>query len=202
MTLTGIATDLVAKLGYSGLAFGLVVDSMGVPIPSEVLLPIAGVLVRQGRMNAALVLVVATVAQTVGAWIAYEIGDRGGLTLVKRFGKYVFFNDRELAITQLWFAKYGVALAFFGRCLPVIRTYVGYPAGLGKMNKVTFGIASLAGSLLWSAILIYAGYVVGGETKIIDDFFARFSLVIYALLVVGVIWYIKRHYNEKKRPSK
>jgi membrane protein DedA with SNARE-associated domain len=193
MTLTGIATDLVAKLGYGGLAFGLVVDSMGVPIPSEVLLPIAGVLVRQGRLNFAAVLIVATLAQTIGAWIAYEIGDRGGIVIVKRYGKYVFFNERELAVTQRWFAKYGAALAFFGRCMPIIRTYIGYPAGLGKMRKSVFGIASLAGSFIWSAVLIYAGYALGNETDKIDQVFSKFSLVIYILLAAGVIWYIKRH---------
>lgn len=196
--LADIATRLISSLGYGGLALGLIVDSAGVPIPSEILLPLSGALVRTGRFNFAAVLMVATLAQTLGAYIAYELGARGGIPLVKRYGKYVLFNERELAITQKWFMKYGSGLTLFGRCLPVIRTYVGYPAGIAKMPKTKFLIWSFIGSLGWSALLTYAGYQLAGQLGAIDSVLHKFSLLIAALLVLLVICYI---YSHRKRPK-
>ncbi len=197
--LASIATGLISGLGYGGLAAGLIVDSAGIPIPSEILLPLSGALVRQGRFNFAAVLIVATLAQTLGAYIAYELGARGGIPLVRRYGKYVFFNERELALTQKWFTRYGSGLTLFGRCLPVIRTYIGYPAGIAKMSKTKFLIWSLVGSLGWSAILTYAGYQLAGNLEAIDSVLHRFSLATAALLLALVIWYIYSHLKRHKK---
>ena len=193
------ALDLISKFGYLGLAFGLVVDSAGLPIPSEVLLPISGVLVRQGHFNFLVVLVVATLAQTAGAILAYVIGAKGGVPLVKRYGKYVLFNERELATTQKAFQKYGSWLTLVGRCLPVIRTYIGYPAGIAGMPFGAFITYSLVGSLGWSAILTGAGYALGGHLDALDSVLHRFSLIIVGLLVLLVVWYVVRHL---KKPNK
>ena len=195
---TLVATDLIAKLGYGGLAIGLIVDSAGVPIPSEVLLPLSGALIRQGKFNFVAILVVATISQTIGAVIAYELGARGGLPLVKRFGKYVLFNERELLITQKWFGKYGSWLTLFGRCLPVIRTYIGYPAGIAKMPRTRFVAASMIGSFIWSAILTYAGYALFANLVAIDHLLRRFSVIILCLLVILVIWYCVKHLKGKR----
>jgi membrane protein DedA with SNARE-associated domain len=194
-----IALQLIEKFGYLGLGFGLVVDSAGVPIPSEVLLPISGVLVRQGHFNFLAVLVVSTLAQTLGAVLAYMLGARGGLPLVRRFGRYVLFSERELATTQKWFARYGSLLTLFGRCLPVIRTYIGYPAGIAQMPFGPFVVFSLIGSLAWSAILVGAGYALGGHLDGLDAVLHKFSLVIAGLLVVLVVWYVVRHLRHRNR---
>jgi membrane protein DedA with SNARE-associated domain len=183
---------------FAQLAINLIVDSMGVPIPSEILLPLSGALVKQGQFSFVMVLIVATVAQSFGAFLAYEIGATGGIKLVKRYGKYVLFNERELATTQRWFDRYGAWLTLVGRCLPVIRTYIGYPAGIAKMPRHRFLIATVVGSFFWSLILIVAGYIMADNLKAIDTFLHKFSIVILGLLVLAVIWYVVRHWRGRK----
>ncbi|HSX48367.1 MAG TPA: DedA family protein [Candidatus Nanoarchaeia archaeon] len=198
---TDTAFKLIETAGYGGLSVGLIVDSAGVPVPSEVLLPLAGALVRQGRFNMAAVIAVGTIAQSVGAFLAYWIGRKGGLPLIHRYGKYVFFSEHELAITQKWFARYGSRLTLVGRCLPVIRTYIGYPAGVAKMPVGGFITATLVGSLGWTTILTLLGYELAGQLDAIHHTLDRFSLVVVALLVVGAIWYVSRHRKQASKNS-
>lgn len=200
--LTQAAFSLIATLGYAGLAVGLVVDSAGVPIPSEILIPAAGILVRQGRMDMMAVILVGTVAQTAGAVLAYWLGSTGGLALAEKYGKYIFFSHRELAITHRWFEKYGDKLTFVGRCLPVIRTYIGFPAGVARMPFGRFLAASFAGSALWTIFLAILGYQVGDHLEEIEAVFKRFNIVIVGLLVIGAIWYVKRHLKAGKSAAK
>lgn len=199
-SLTGIATGMISSLGYGGLALGLIVDSAGVPIPSEVLLPISGALINTGRFDFWAVIAVGTIAQTAGAALAYWLGATGGLALAEKYGKYVFFSHRELAITQKWFDRYGQWLTLAGRCLPVIRTYIGFPAGLAKMNFTRFLIASFVGSLFWTVFLTQLGVSLATPARLhaMDDIFRRFNFVIIILLLGGVFWYVKRHLNREK----
>lgn len=194
-SLTGIATGMISGLGYGGLALGLIVDSAGVPIPSEALIPISGVLVNSGRFDYWAVIVVGTLAQTLGAVIAYWLGATGGLAFVDKYGKYVFFSKRELHITERWFNKYGQWLTLAGRCMPVIRTYIGFPAGLARMNFAKFLTASFIGSLFWTLFLTQLGIILGTQERLhaMDQIFKRFNVVILALLLIGVIWYVRRH---------
>ena len=194
--LTEIATGLISGLGYGGLAVGLIVDSAGVPIPSEVLIPLSGALARQGRFSLAAVIIVGTLAQSAGAVLAYWIGASGGLALVRRYGKYVLFSERELATTQRWFSRYGSWLTLFGRMLPVIRTYIGYPAGIARMSFGRFLAASLIGSAIWSVILSLLGYYLATRLDQIDAVLHKFSLAIAALLGLGVIWYVRKKFNK------
>lgn len=199
--LATLATSLIAKLGYAGLAFGLVVDSAGVPIPSEVLLPLAGALVKQGRFGLIEVIAIGTLAQTVGAVLAYWLGATGGLAMIERYGKYVLFSHRELEITERWFNKYGSWLTLAGRCMPVIRTYIGYPAGIARMNFTRFLAASFFGSLAWTVFLVWAGYALQDRIELLDKILHRFSIVIVLALGVLAVWYVKRHLRPKGSES-
>jgi membrane protein DedA with SNARE-associated domain len=199
--LTQTAFELVATFGYVGLVLGLIVNSAGVPIPSEVLIPLAGLLARQERMDMVTVVAVGTIAQTVGAILSYYLGATNGLALAKKYGKYVFFSQRKLALTQRWFDKYGDGLTFIGRCIPVIRTYIGFPAGISRMPFRRFVIASFAGSLVWTILLATLGYRLGDHLQEIEAVFRRFSLLIVSLLAVGAVWYVKRHLKQEKRAA-
>jgi membrane protein DedA with SNARE-associated domain len=197
--LAQIATDLIAKLGYAGLAFGLIIDSAGVPIPSEVLLPLAGALARQGSFGLAEVIIIGALAQTIGAVMAYWLGATGGLAIVEKYGKYVFFSHRELAVTQRWFDKYGSWLTLAGRCMPVIRTYIGYPAGLARMDFGRFLAASFLGSLLWTMFLVWVGYGLQEHIKLIDTILHQFAIVIILAVFGLAVWYVQRHIKHKRR---
>lgn len=200
--LTQAAFDLIATLGYAGLAVGLIVDSAGVPIPSEILIPFAGVLARQGRMDIMAVVAIGALAQTAGAVLAYYLGASGGLALAHKYGKYVFFSERELAITHRWFERHGAWLTLFGRCIPVIRTYIGFPAGVAKMPFGRFLIASFAGSTIWTIFLAYLGYQAGDRIHEIEAVFKRFNIAIIGLLAIAAIWYVKRHLKKGSGATK
>lgn len=188
--LTDTATNLISTLGYGGLAFGLVIDSAGVPIPSEVLLPLAGALVRQGRFNLILVIIVATAAQSAGAALSYWIGALGGIPLLEKYGKYVLFRQHELEKTQKLFERYGIALTLVGRCIPGVRTYIGYPAGIARMRFDLFMAASVVGSFIWSVLLTLLGYELAGKLDLIDKIIRQFGLVALAIAILVFIFYI------------
>lgn len=197
--LSEIATNLIATLGYGGLAFGLFVDSFGVPIPSEVLLPLAGAAAKQGQMNLVAVIVVGTVAQTLGAMLAYAIGMGPGLGFVKRYGKYVLFSEHELEKTHALFEKYGSWLTLVGRCLPGIRTYIGIPAGMARMKFGRFVAASFIGSLIWTIFLSILGYQLADHLHQIDSFLSKFGYVLAAASIIAFIWFV--HHRSKKKKA-
>lgn len=198
--LTKIASDLIATLGYGGLAIGLIVDSAGVPIPSEILIPLGGLLAREGRMDLTLVIIVGTLAQTIGAVLAYWLGANGGLALVQKYGKYVLFSEHELKKTHDLFDKYGQWLTLAGRCMPGIRTYIGFPAGIARMDFGRFLAASFIGSLAWTLILALLGYYLGDQIHRVDEIFHSFGIVILLLFIAAFVWYLK--HQHKKRSAK
>jgi len=193
-----IATNLIATLGYAGLAVGLFVDSFGIPIPSEVLLPLAGAAAKQGQMNLLIVIIVGTLAQTLGSMLAYGIGMGPGLAFVKRYGKYVLFREHELQKTHALFGKYGSWLTLIGRCLPGIRTYIGIPAGMARMNFTKFVAASFTGSLIWTIFLSVLGYQLAGYLPQIDSFLSKFGYVLAVGGIVAFIWFVHRRSKKKK----
>ncbi len=192
MNLAKIAKNLLSSLGYGGLFFGLVIDSAGIPIPSEVLLPLAGALVRQGRFNLVLVIIVATLAQTIGAVISYWIGAFGGLPFVQRYGKYVMFRQHELAKTHALFEHYGAWLSLIGRCLPGIRTYIGYPAGVARMRFEVFLAASVLGSLVWTIVLTMLGYGLADKLDLIDHYVGSLGVLILFGAIILFVWYVRK----------
>ena len=193
-----VATNMINSLGYGGLAVGLVVDSAGVPIPSEVLLPLAGALASQGKMDLTTVIIVGTLAQTFGAALAYWLGMGPGLGLVKKYGKYVLFSEHELAKTQALFDKWGSWLTLAGRCLPGIRTYIGYPAGIARMPFGRFIAASFIGSLGWTTFLALLGYKLADRLSSIDSFLSKFGYVLVFAVALGVAWYAHKKLRERR----
>jgi membrane protein DedA with SNARE-associated domain len=200
MSLTSIATDMISALGYGGLTVGLIVDSAGVPIPSEVLIPLAGALAAQGRFNILAVIFLGTMAQTAGAVLAYWLGKGAGLELVKRYGKYVFFSTHELEKTHALFERWGTGLTLLGRCIPGVRTYIGFPAGIAGMRFDVFAIASLVGSFVWTVFLALLGYYAAAHLELIDQALNRFGIVMLVLLVGAFVFYLK--HKQKRRQAK
>lgn len=196
-SLTTIATDLISNLGYFGLGLGLVVDSLGVPIPSEVLIPVATILAEQGRFNLWIIFVLGTAAQVIGGSISYWIGRRGGLPAAEKFGRYILVSHHDLRRTHAVFAKYGRWMAAGGRCLPVIRGLVGYPAGIAEMPFGEFVIWTTLGSAVWTGILMFLGHILSSRLGLIDQTMSKFSLVIIVVLVVGAIYHFRHALREQ-----
>lgn len=192
MNLTKIAFDLISTLGYSGLFFGLFIDSFGVPIPSEILVPAATALVSKGQFSLIGVFVVSVLAQTLGGLAGYAVGRYAGEPFLLKYGKYILISHRDLARTHLAFLKYGRVLTLAGRCLPVIRGLIAYPAGIAEMPVMTFVIYTAIGSAVWTAFLMYLGVLLGGHLDLIEKYGHQLSYVILVLIVVAAGWHVSQ----------
>jgi membrane protein DedA with SNARE-associated domain len=169
---------------------------MGIPISSEIIIPLAGIGIKQGHFNLVVALAVTIVAQLIGLFLSYAIGRYGGVGLIQKYGKYLFISKHELNRAELAFEKYGGRLVFFGLCLPGVHGYVGYPAGIANMPILSFGLAAAAGATIWSAVLLAFGYFLGDHLSQIDAIFNKFGIVVAVVFIGAAIWYIMRH---KKR---
>lgn len=199
VSFTQIATSLISQLGYGGLGLGLVLDSFGVPIPSEVLIPLATVLALEGRFNVWWIFVLGTAAQVLGGLVSYLVGRYGGEPILERYGKYILVSRQDLAKTHRAFERYGVWMTMAGRCLPVIRGLIGYPAGIAEMRVGTFLVFTALGSAVWTGFLMVLGAVLRHNLEVIDAVGSKFSLLVMGLLVLAVAWHFRHWWW--KRPS-
>jgi membrane protein DedA with SNARE-associated domain len=192
--LSHLATRLIDVLGYQGIVLGMAIESINIPLPSEALMTFAGALVAQGRFSFWLVVVAGAVGNVIGSVGNYYLGAYGGRPFIERYGKYFLIHHKDLEVADRWFTKYGLAAVFFTRLLPVIRTFISFPAGVSRVPMTPFIVLTFAGSFLWSALLTYLGFALGRNyATTIRPILHRFDLVIGILLIVAVIWYVQRH---------
>jgi len=197
MTISALATTIIDRLGTLGIGAGVFLNGLGVPGFSEVLLPLGGVAVRQGRMNLAQVFVVALVCQMVGVSLAYLIGKYGGVAVIGRYGRYVLVSSRELKTAQAAFDKHGEWIVLFGAFIPGIQGFIGYVGGLAEMNYWRFLGSVFVGKLVWIAGLLYLGSVLGDHLDLIDRSIKQIGMIVLVALILFVFWYIR--YNRQGR---
>lgn len=200
--LTQSAISLIDTLGYAGLAVGLIVDSAGVLIPSEILIAFAAILAKQGKMDLTVVIVLSTLAQTIGAMLAYYIGKKGGIPLIHKYGKYFLISNRELAITHRLFERHGEILTFAGRCIPVVRGYIGFVGGIAEMPLKRFILASFAGAFAWTLFLVWLGYLLADNLHKIEETLRPFSILVAALLLVAIIGFVWHRISDNRKTHK
>lgn len=182
--------------GYAGIAGLLVLNSSGIPIPSEVILPFSGYLVYMGRFNLLLVAVAGAIGCNIGSAIAYWIGARGGRPLVERYGKWVLMSRHDLDRMTGFFEKYGSIAILAGRMMPLVQTYVAFPAGIGKMPRLRFHIYTTIGSLIWYFCLAWIGMRLGQSWNTdprLEEAFHRFHLAVELGLVALFAWFLWAH---------
>ncbi|MCX6808873.1 MAG: DedA family protein, partial [Candidatus Berkelbacteria bacterium] len=147
--LANIVISAINFLGYGGIFLMMFLESCGIPMPSEVIMPFSGSLVVAGHLSFWSIVIVGALGNLAGSWLAYWIGYRGGRPLIEKYGKYILISKHDLDLADNWFKKYGDWAVFFGRLLPVIRTYISFPAGISKMNFKRFSAFTLLGALPW-----------------------------------------------------
>lgn len=193
--IAGFIIKTIDILGYPGIFFLMLVESCGIPMPSEIIMPFSGFLVVAGKMNFWLVSFVGALANLVGSLIAYWIGLKGGRGLIEKYGKYILISKNDLDLADRWFVKFGNLTTFFGRFLPVIRTYISFPAGIAKMEIKRFSIYTFAGALPWSMLFTWLGVKMGSNWNQIREKLHNFDLLIFIFIAVGVILYVWRHFK-------
>ena len=176
----------IAALGYSGVVLMMAIESACIPLPSEVIMPFSGYLVSTGRFNLNLVAIAGAIGCLLGSYLAYYVGAFGGRWFLLHYGRWVLIAPHEVEIADRFFARWGAPAVFFSRLLPVVRTFIAFPAGVARMKMLPFTIYTLAGSYLWCLILAYAGMKLGQHWNTLGPYFHRFDGVIGVLLVIGV----------------
>jgi len=187
---------MLSDLGYAGLALLMVAETVFPPIPSEVVLPLAGYLVEQGDLTFAGALIASTVGSLVGAVALEEAARHGGRPFAERFVRSAHQDPAKLEDAERWFRRRGWLMVLAGRCVPGVRSLVALPAGVLRMPRGQYVVLTLIGSTVWNTLLISAGYVLGSQWERVSDAIGRLStpLVIVAGLatVALVVWRIVR----------
>ncbi|MFB2934563.1 DedA family protein [Aerosakkonemataceae cyanobacterium BLCC-F154] len=200
-------TNTINSLGYWGIVFLMFLENLFPPIPSEVIMPLAGFTTTQGRLSITFVIVAGTVGSVLGALLWYYIGKSFGEKRLKRWadrhGKWLTISSKDIDKSKKWFNKYGGIAVFIGRLIPGVRTFISVPAGLDKMHLVPFLLYSTIGSVLWVSLLTFAGYILGRNYQLVEKYLGPISSFIVIALIVGfVFWVIKRRRKRKKAKAK
>ena len=183
--LSAFIVATIASLGYSGVILMMAIESACIPLPSEVIMPFAGYLVSTGRFNLQLVAISGAVGCPLGSYVAYYIGASGGRWFLLHYGRWVLIAPHEIELADRFFERWGAPAVFFSRMLPVVRTFIAFPAGVARMRLLPFTIYTLAGSYPWCLALAYVGMKLGQNWGTLGPYFHRFDTVIAALLVAG-----------------
>jgi membrane protein DedA with SNARE-associated domain len=197
--------NIYHSFGWFGVVIMMAIESACIPLPSEVVMPFAGAYLITSPDNWVGILqagLFGAIGCTIGSIIAYYVGALGGRPLIEKYGKYVLINKHHLDTADRWFEKYGEATAFFSRLLPVIRTFISFPAGVARMNFGKFVLYTFLGSFPWAAILAWAGAM--WPPRDIRNALRPFDVPIVILIVLLIVWYVVRTlmYRRKDAASK
>src|SRR6266568_876361 len=197
-TLTTLISNMYVTLGLAGIVVAMALESCCIPLPSEIVMPLAGVMFVEGKLLAGvnfwLGLVLLALAGAIGCLIgssaAYGIGYAGGRPLMLKYGRYVLISQHDADMADRFFQKWGGATAFFSRLMPIVRTYISLPAGITKMPFIKFCVYTFLGSFPWCFLLAYVGTVVGNNLSALTPIFRSFEVVIIIALVILLVLYM------------
>ncbi|HUY37517.1 MAG TPA: DedA family protein [Candidatus Binataceae bacterium] len=175
----------ISSLGYGGVVLMMALESACVPLPSEVIMPFSGYLAHTGRFGLQAVAIAGALGCLLGSYAAYYVGASGGRWFLLKYGRYVLIAPHEIEMADRFFARWGAPAVFISRLLPVIRTFIAFPAGVARMRLVPFTIYTLAGSYLWCLMLAYVGMKLGQHWGDLAPWFHRFDGVVALLIVAG-----------------
>jgi membrane protein DedA with SNARE-associated domain len=198
---------MYVTLGLAGIVVAMALESCCIPLPSEIVMPLAGVMFVEGKLlagvNLWLGLILIALAGAIGCLIgsiaAYGIGYAGGRPLMLKYGRYVLISQHDADTADRFFQKWGGATAFFSRFMPIVRTYISLPAGITKMPLIKFSVYTFLGSFPWCFLLAYAGTLVGNNLSKLTPIFRSLEVVIIVVLLILLALYIWRHiHNDRK----
>ncbi|GAC1347375.1 MAG: DedA family protein [Myxococcales bacterium] len=190
-------SSVISTLGYGGVLALMAIESACIPLPSEMIMPFAGFLVSNGRFTLWGISLAGAVGCVVGSIPAYYAGMYGGRAFVERYGKYVLMNAEHLDWAERFFARRGEATVFVGRLLPVVRTFIAFPAGVARMPLGKFIVYTFVGSFPWCLGLGFVGMKVGEHRELLTPWFHRLDAVIIAAIVAGVAFFVWKQIKKR-----
>ena len=190
-------TENLAAFGYPGLVAVLLIENLFPPIPSELILPLAGFLVSRGDMGFLPAVFAATLGSLLGAYALYALGLWGGRPLVLRYGKWLRVKETDLDQSEGWFDRYGGSVIFFARMVPGARSIVSVPASILRRPLGSFTLLTALGSALWNVLLIAAGWYLGANWQRVGDVVGSLSDVVVLVILLAAVaasaWWWRRH---------
>jgi membrane protein DedA with SNARE-associated domain len=198
---TNFLIGLVGTWGLLAIFVTMTGESAGLPISSEIVVPLGGALASQGKLNFVLVVLVASVANLAGSLIAFYLTRRFGERVVlSRVGRWMGLSRGHLKLAERFFKRFGLWAVFVGRLLPIVRTYISFPAGVSKIGYVMFVLATLAGAIPWNFALAYAGYKLGQHYETVAATLGPFAIPIAVgvVILLGVAWWFGRKLGDEE----
>ena len=202
--LAGFIIAVISAGGYLGVALLMAIESACIPLPSEVVMPFAGYLVYVGRFDLFAAATAGAIGCNLGSTVAYYVAVYGGRPVIERWGRYVLIRTSDLDRAERLFDRYGSAMVFVGRLLPVVRTFIAFPAGLARMRMLPFQIYTFIGSWIWCFALTYVGFVLGDRWNSDPQFrriYHALDIVIVTAILVGACWFLWSHWPRRESPK-
>lgn len=200
-------SQLFQSIGWGGVVGIMALESANIPIPSEVTMPLSGWLLVQARGGSGIQAFLlgglwGGLGCTLGSVVSYALGFWGGRALLDRYGKYLMLSAHDLELADRWFARWGEWTAFLSRLLPIVRTFISFPAGVAKSRFLPFVLYSFVGSFLWCGALAYGGFAFGARWEELRAIMRPFDFPIAAVILAGMIYYLVHHIRRGTRANK
>jgi membrane protein DedA with SNARE-associated domain len=199
------ALNIISTLGYPGLGLVMFLENVFPPIPSELVLPLAGWLTLGEEASFTLlgVTVVGAIGSVAGAFFFYGLGawfDESRVrVLLQRYGKWFMLSEGDLDVALVWFDRYGEYVIFFGRMVPIVRSLISVPAGLASMPLGTFSVYTAVGTALWSFLLAFAGRMLGENWHLVSDFIDNYEHVVIIVAVLAFVYFVFTRWRALQR---
>ncbi|NUT52063.1 MAG: DedA family protein [Saccharothrix sp.] len=199
MDVVSWVTDLMEALGAPGAGIAIALENLFPPLPSELFLPLAGFTASQGKMSLLAAILWTTTGSVAGALALYYLGALLGRDRIRALAQRLpLVKVSDVDRTEEWFARHGKATVFFGRMVPIFRSLISVPAGLERMPLPGFVLLTAAGSLIWNTALILAGYVLGANYHLVEQYVGVVSKVVLGLVALAVVWFVVSRVGGKK----
>jgi membrane protein DedA with SNARE-associated domain len=198
----GWVTDLMETLGAPGAGVAIALENLFPPLPSEFFLPLAGFTASQGKMSLIAAIVWTTIGSVVGALVLYYAGAALGRDRIRAIvDKMPLVDVADVDRTEAWFSRHGRKAVFFGRMIPLFRSLISVPAGVERMPLHTFVAFTALGSFIWNSALIVAGYLLGEQWHLVENYAGVVSKVVLGLVVAAVVWFVVSRLRSRKRAN-
>ena len=195
-------SNLITTMGAVGVGLVMFLENVFPPIPSELVMPLAGFNAAQGNMSLVAIFLWGTLGSVLGAWLWYEVGRRLGQARLERFidryGVWLTLDREDVQGAIDWFRRHDKGATFFGRMIPGVRTLISVPAGLSGMGLTQFMIYTTAGSAIWNVALIAAGYLLEANYDLVETWLNPVTNVIIAIIVIGYLWRVARQLWQRR----
>ncbi|SCL34630.1 membrane protein DedA, SNARE-associated domain [Micromonospora nigra] len=198
--LVGYVTDLVERLGGPGAGLAVALENLFPPIPSEVILPLAGFVAAQGRMSVVGAIFWTTLGSLLGALALYWVGAALGRERTRAIAaRLPLVKLSDIDRTEEWFLRHGVKAVFFGRMIPIFRSMISIPAGVERMPVLTFAVYTTLGSLIWNTTFVMAGYLLGDNWHLVEGYAGILQNLVIAACALGLVWFVVTRWRRSRR---